>query len=395
VELLFAVLLECTRYILRGQTAFSGEDMQHWRAIVGAVAVIVVVLGALAWVKWTQIQAMVQQSAQAQVPPASVSVALVQEMPWPEEVQAVGTVTALQGTTVRAEVPGRVERLAFDSGDRVRAGQVLVVQDAREERAQYQAAQAAADLAALELARGRRLAAEAVLAQAELDRLEAAARQARAQAEALAALVAKKTIRAPFDGMLGIRRVSLGQSLAAGDAIVDIQQVEPVQVEFSVPQEQAARLSVGLPVEVEVDGGRHTGRLQSIEPQADPATRMVRALVRLEGAAGGLRPGMFVRVTVRQDERRAVLAIPATAVLTAPYGDSVFVVDNATQKTVARQVFVRLGERRGDFVAVLSGLNAGQPVVSSGVFRLRSGQPVVVTDAFTLPFELQPQPANE
>ncbi len=369
--------------------------MQHWRAIVGAVVAIVVVLGALAWVKWTQIQAMVQQGAQAQMPPASVSVALAQEVPWPEEVQAVGTVTALQGTTVRAEVPGRVERLAFDSGDRVRAGQVLVVQDAREERAQHQAAQAAADLAALDLARGRRLVAEAVLAQAELDRLEAAARQTRAQAEALAALVAKKTIRAPFDGVLGIRRVSLGQSLAAGDAVVDIQQVEPVQVEFSVPQEQAAGLSVGLPVEVEAGGERRTGRVQSIEPQADPATRMVRALARLDGAAGGLRPGMFVRVTVRQDERRALLAIPATAVLTAPYGDSVFVVDNATQKAVARQVFVRLGERRGDFVAVRSGLHAGQPVVSSGVFRLRSGQPVMVTSSFGLPFELQPQPANE
>lgn len=369
--------------------------MQHWRAIVGAGFVAVVVLGGLAWIKWTQIQAMVSQGAQARVPPTAVSVALVQEILWPEEVLTVGTVTAVQGTAVRAEVPGRVERLAFDSGDQVRAGQVLVVQDARQEMAELRAARAAADLAALELARGRRLAAEAVLAQAELDRLEATFRQAQAQADALAALVAKKSIRAPFDGILGIRRVSLGQNLAAGDAIVDIQQVEPVQVEFSVPQTQVGRIVSGQLVEVEAVGEKRTGRVHSVEPQADPATRMVRVLARLDGAAGALRPGMFVRVVVRQNETRSALVIPATAVLTAPYGDSVFVVDNGAQGAVARQVFVRLGERRGDFVAVHSGLNSGQPVVSSGVFRLRSGQPVVVTDAVPLSFELQPQPANE
>lgn len=368
--------------------------MRRWRYVAMGLAVAVLVVAGLGGIKWMQFSAMLAQAQQAQVPPATVAVAVVEEIPWPETLEAVGTVTALQGTTVRAEVPGKVARLLFDSGDRVRAGQPLLVQEASEETAQLRAARAAAELARLELARGRRLAAEGVLARAELDRLEAAARQTQAQADALAALVAKKTVRAPFDGELGIRQVSLGQTLAAGDPVVDIQQLEGLRVEFSVPQADAGRLRPGLPVEAVAGETAAAGEIWSVEPRADAGTRTVRAVARLQGGSG-LRPGMFVRVAVRLDETRRALAIPATAVRTAPYGDSVFVVEAAEGGLVARQTFVRLGERRGDYVAVAAGLAPGARVAASGVFRLRSGQAVTVTDAHALPFQLQPTPANE
>jgi membrane fusion protein (multidrug efflux system) len=369
--------------------------MRKISMIVGSVTIALVLVGTLAGIKWMQIQAMVAQAQQMTAPAATVSVALAQSMRWRETLDAVGTVTALQGTVVRAEVSGRIARLAFDSGQKVRAGGVLVVQESTEEAAQLRAAQAAAQLAALDAARGRRLAAEAVISQADLDRLEAVARQSQAQAEALAAHIAKKTVRAPFDGMLGIRRVSLGQSLAPGDAIVEIYQQEPLQVEFSLTQEEAVMVAPGLPVEVELGEKLWPGALHSLEPQADAATRTVRAVARLATAAPDLRPGMFVRVRVIQPEPRTVLAIPATAVLSAPYGDSVFVVEQGPQGQVVRQSFVRLGARQGDFVEVISGLTSGERVVSSGVFRLRSGQQVVVTEEHDLPAQLQPQPANE
>ncbi len=369
--------------------------MQRWRHVAVAGGVAAVLLGGLGGIKWAQIAAMIAQAQQVQMPATSVAVVEVQRMPWPETIDAVGTVTASQGTIVRVEVPGKVAQLLFDSGDRVQGGQPLLVQEAREETAQLQAARAAAELARLDLARGQRLAAERVIARAELDRLEAAARQTQAQAEALAALVAKKTVRAPFDGVLGIRRVSLGQMLSSGDPVVDIQQQGELRVEFSVPQEDAGRLQPGMPVEVIGGQVAGEGRILSVEPQADPATRTVRAVARLEGPPSSLRPGMFVRVVVRRDVQRDVVVIPATAVRTAPYGDSVFVVEETSNGTLARQTFVRLGDRRGDYIAVVAGLEVGKRVVASGVFRLRSGQPVAITDAHALPFQIQPKPANE
>ena len=212
--------------------------------------------------------------------------------------------------------------------------------------------------------------------------------------------MAKKTIRAPFSGRLGIRQVNLGQMLREGDAIVTLQALDPIYLDFSLPQQELGRLHKGLPVRVASDalpGVTLPGRITAINPLVDAATRNVKLQATLENRGERLRPGMFATVTVGLPTRQQLLVIPATAVLYAPYGDSVFVaVADKEHKgaKVLRQQFVRLGEKRGDFVAVTSGVQAGEEIVSTGVFKLRNGQAVVVDNRLAPPFKLAPKPEN-
>ncbi|MDO9583065.1 MAG: efflux RND transporter periplasmic adaptor subunit [Desulfomicrobium sp.] len=374
------------------------------RKIFLAVLLVAVVAGVLAGIKALQIRAMIEQSESFSMPPTVVSTVGAVSASWETVFSAVGSVTAVQGVTMTAEAPGKVVRIDFDSGDRVEAGTVLAQLDISEETARLRALEAGENLARVNLRRIESLVAQRSTAKAEYDAALAEHRQILAQMDALKAFIAKKTIRAPFSGILGIRRINLGQNLGDSDVIVTLTRLDQVHVEFSLPQQQVAPVLPGATVRVTTDalpGQAREGRLSAVEPLADSATRTVRMQAELDNPGEVLRPGMFVNVSVVLPEKREVTLIPSTAVLYAAYSDSVFVVEPAEQAEAGaaegltlRQQFVTLGERRGDFVAVERGLEPGRVVVSTGVFKYRNGQPVVVDNTLAPEFEISPTPEN-
>ena len=373
------------------------------KKIILTIVFLVLLIGALVGLKLQQFQTMFAAGAKMTQPPATVTTHPVTADAWQPTLDAVGSVVAVQGVTVSAEVAGTVQRIAFESGATVRAGEVLVELDDAVEQAQLRSASASADLARLNLERARNLRPRNLVSQSDLDSAEAQAKQANAQVDNIRAVIAKKTIRAPFTGRLGIRLINLGQFLDGGAAIVSLQALEPVYVDFALPQQELARLRVSMVVRVTSDaapGQIFEGKLSVISPEVDALTRNVRLRATLDNRAGRLQPGMYVSVAAVLPTAEQVLMIPATAVLYAPYGDSVFVIEEKKDdKTgdigkVAVQKFVRLGQSRGDFVVVESGLAAGETVVSTGVFKLRNGAAVVIDNALTPDFQLHPKPAN-
>jgi len=374
------------------------------RKILFAVLLVAVVAGVLVGIKALQIRAMIDQTASFSMPPAVVSTVNAVTASWETVFFAVGSVTAVQGVTMTAEAPGKVVRIDFDSGDRVEAGKVLAQLDISEETARLRALEAGEHLARVNLQRIESLVAQRSTAKAEYDAALAEHRQILAQMDALKAFIAKKTIRAPFSGILGLRRINLGQNLGDSDVITTLTRLDSVHVEFSLPQQQVASVLPGATVRVTTDalsGQAREGRLSAVEPLADSATRTVRMQAELDNPGEVLRPGMFVNVNVVLPEKREVTLIPATAVFYAAYSDSVFVVEpaeraeaGAAEGLTLRQQFVTLGERRGDFVAVERGLESGLVVVSTGVFKYRNGQPVVVDNSLAPEFEISPTPEN-
>jgi membrane fusion protein, multidrug efflux system len=375
------------------------------RKIFLVLFLVAIVAGGLVGVKILQIRAMIDQSESFSMPPAVVSTVNATAASWETVYSAVGSVTAVQGLTMTAETPGKVVHIDFDSGDRVEAGDLLAQLDISEETARLRELEAGEHLARVNLRRIESLVAQRSTAKAEYDAALAEHRQILAQIDALKAFIAKKTIRAPFNGVLGIRRINLGQNLGDSDVIVTLQRLDRVFVEFSLPQQQVASVLHGATVRVTTDalpGQDREGRLLAVEPLADSATRMVRMQAELDNPGEILRPGMFVKVGVVLPEVREVTLIPSTAVLYAAYSDSVFVVEpaadssetDATAGLTLRQQFVTLGERRGDFVAVERGLEPGQTVVSTGVFKYRNGQSVVVDNSLAPEFEISPTPEN-
>jgi membrane fusion protein (multidrug efflux system) len=336
-------------------------------------------------------------------PPEAVSAAKVQEVEWERTKAAIGSLVAAQAVTVGTELPGTVREIGFESGATVKRGALLVKLDTSAEQAQLAAAVADASLAKLTLERARKLRAGEVNAQADLDAAEARAKQADAVVAQLRATIAKKTIRAPFDGRVAIRQVELGQVVSPGAAIASLQAVSPIHADFWLPQQALSDLKPGERVQIRTDifpDARWEGAITTINPEVDVATRNVRVRATFENPDGRLRPGMFANVEVISGEKQRLLTIPATAVIFAPYGDSVFAIEERNDgsgktSTVVRQKFVRLGERRGDLVAVATGLNAGEAVVSSGGFKLRNGVAVAVNDALAPEAQLTPKPNNE
>jgi membrane fusion protein (multidrug efflux system) len=359
------------------------------------LAAVVVFVAAIGTVKLRQIQAGMAQAASFQPPPEAVTTTIAKDEHWPATLPAIGSVTAVQGVTVSADLPGIVEDISFDSGRMVQKGEVLLRLDTRQERAQLAAAEAQRTLANANLERARGLREEGVISQAEYDRVAAEQAQAAARVGEIQATIARKTIRAPFGGILGLRQVNLGQYLSGGSAIVALQALRPVYVNFSLPQQEVSRLRVGSEVRVTADGiagGPFTGRITALDSVVDEATRNVQVQATLANPKGELQPGMFVEARVVTGEGAALLALPASAISYAPYGDSVFVVTDAKGPNgeagkVVTQQFVKLGGTRGDQVAVLSGINAGAEVVSSGAFKLRNGAAVRVNN--------EVQPAND
>jgi membrane fusion protein, multidrug efflux system len=363
---------------------------------VGGLVILIVILVA---VKALQIGAMIDQGKKFVPPPETVTSAVVKADSWETTLTSVGTLNAVQGVTVAAELAGKVVEITFESGTPVKKGDILLRQDTSSEDAQLPGAVAQVNLSRTNLERVNQLLAKNLISRSDHDNAVAAADQSEAQAENIRATIAKKTIRAPFSGHLGIRQANLGQILREGDPIVTLQALDPIYVDFTLPQQQLSLVRLGLTVRVTTDAlpaDALPGRITAINPLVDSETRQIKVQATVDNRGEKLRPGMFATVAVGLPARQKVLVIPATAVLYAPYGDSVFIIEDAADNKgkVLRQQFVRLGEKRGDFAAVTSGIREGETVVSTGVFKLRNGQPVVVNNTLAPDFRKAPTPEN-
>jgi membrane fusion protein, multidrug efflux system len=370
------------------------------KKIIFSLAIVLVVIAALAGVKVTQIRTLMAKAAATVTPPEAVSSAVAREEKWQDTLPAVGSIVAVQGVTITAEIPGTVREIAFESGAIVAKDDLLVKLDASSEEAQLRALEAQADLARTNLVRIQSLRTENTVSQSELDQAETSLKQYVANADNVRATIAKKVIRAPFAGRLGIRQVNLGQYLEAAKPIVSLQSQAPVYGDFSLPQQELARLKTGLPVRITTDtypDKVFTGTLTAINPDLDPVTRSVRVQATFENAERLLRPGMFARLEVVFPEQQPVLTIPATSVLSAPYGDSVYVIEpgiNAAGGLVVRQQFIQVGRAKGDYVSVVSGLKPGERVASSGLFKLRNKMSVVESNDLTPKSDKKPTPSD-
>ncbi len=361
---------------------------------------LVILIAILGGIKALQIRAMIDQGKKFVPPPETVTTAAVKSETWDTALTAVGTLNAVQGVTIAAELAGKVVRIEFEPGAAVKKGDILIRQDTSSEEAQLPGVLGQVNLYATNLERANLLLAKGIISRSDRDIAVANAEQAQAQAETIRAAIAKKTIRAPFSGRLGIRQVNLGQILREGDPIVTLQSLDPMFVDFTLPQQQLIQIHPGLPVQVTGDalpGSTINGKITTINPLIDADTRSIKVQATVSNRMEKLRPGMFVSVAVGLPARQQVMIIPATAILYAPYSDSVFVVeekkDGKGEKTL-RQQFVRLGEKRGDFIAVTTGLKEGETVVTTGVFKLRNGQSVVVDNKLAPDFQQSPKPEN-
>jgi membrane fusion protein (multidrug efflux system) len=371
--------------------------------VVLSVVIVLVVAGNLAGVKGLQIKKMIAAGKAFSQPPETISSVVVREEKWQSTLTAIGSITAVQGVTVTPDIPGTVREIAFESGAVVSKGDLLVRLDTSLEEAQLRSIESQVELARVNAVRERDLRTNNMVSQSELDAAEATLKQNVANADAIRATIEKKTIRAPFSGRLGIRLVNLGQYLDVGKPIVSLQSLSTVYAEFSMPQQELGRLKTGMTVRLTADtypGKQFEGSLTAINPDLDASTRSVGLQATFTNADQSLRPGMFVRVEVLLPEELPVLVIPATAVLSAPFGDSVYVIDSLTStntgkaELVARQQFIRAGRSRGDFLSVETGLKPGERIVSAGQFKLRNGVVVVENNELVPKSENAPKPSD-
>jgi len=364
------------------------------------LGIVFAIIAGLGYYKYHTIK--VAMSTPWSQPPEAVTTVVAKQESWLASETAIGTVVAVQGVMLSADLPGVVQKITFDSGRWVKEGELLVSLDVSQEKAQLAAAEAQSDLANMNLDRAKDLREKQVISQAEYDNWEAEAKRAAATAESYRATISRKTIRAPFAGRLGIRQVNLGQYLAGGDPIVQLQSTDPIYVNFSVPQQDVNLLNVGAEVNVSIeglDGNAATGKVTAVNSVINPDTRNVEVQAEFRNPKGVLRPGMFAQVQVMGTISSDIVALPVSAINYAPYGDSVFIVEDVTGqdgKTYkgVRQQFVKLGPGRGDQVAVLTGIKPGEEIVSSGVFKLRPGAAVEVNNSVTPSNDPAPKPED-
>ena len=366
------------------------------------LAAVLVALGGLAFIKYRQVQTAVAASSNFQPPPEAVTSIVAKETSWSNTIGVIGTMEAVHGVTVSADLPGTVSKINFESGKAVKSGDILVELDTRQEHAQLASWQAQHELANLNYDRAKNLASAGVVSRQDYDRANADQRQMEANVAEVKAIIERKTIRAPFSGILGLRKVNLGQYLAAGAPIVSLQSLDPIYVDFGVPQEAALKVQVGRPLVVtsdDVPGRVFQGRVTALDSQIDQTTRNIQVQATLPNPGGKLRPGMFVQVAATWGQPGTFITLPASAISYAPYGDSVFVITDMKDPKGqiyrgVRQQFVKVGPARGDQVAVLSGLKPGEEVVTSGVFKLRNGAAVQVNNKVQPENNPAPKPAD-
>ncbi len=367
-------------------------------AMLGLMLLFIVAIGSY---KVWQIRTGMAMAAKFAPPPAAVTTAIAKTERWQPVLSAVGSLKAVNGITVSTDLAGIISQISFKSGATVKKGDPLVKLDTQQEEAALHAAEARQNLAKISLGRQRTLQSSGVVAQSEYDAAESEFNQATAAVDAAHALIARKTIVAPFDGLLGIRQVDLGQYLDVGAPIVQLQSTDPIYVNFALPQESFEQIAVGKKLRVKVNGvtgNQFDGEITAIDARLDESTRNLTIQGTVANAENRLRPGMFVNVEMLQPEQD-VISVPASSISYAPYGDSVFIVkqkpgaDGKPAAEVEQQV-VKTGPSRGDQVSILSGVKEGDEVVSSGVFKLRGGIPVQVNNSVQPENEANPNPPN-
>jgi membrane fusion protein, multidrug efflux system len=352
------------------------------------LALVVALVSGLGFIKYRQVETAVRAGAGYQPPPEAVTTIVAKQEQWTSGMNGIGSVEAVQGVTVAADLPGTVAKIHLDSGKSVHEGDVLVELDTRQERAQLASLEAQRDLAKVNYDRYQELVRQGVISRQDYDKASADQRQTDANVAEIKATIERKTIRAPFSGILGIRKINLGEYLAAGAPIVSLQALNPIYVDFGVPQQNAGQVQVGRTVKVTREalaGQVFSGRVTALDSVIDSNTRNIQVQATLPNPGGKLRPGMFVQVDLNLGASQPAITLPASAISYAPYGDSVFVVTDlkdpkGNSYKGVRQQFVKVGPARGDQVAILSGLNPGDEVVSSGVFKLRNGAAVTVNN---------------
>jgi membrane fusion protein (multidrug efflux system) len=375
--------------------------MRYLIVIVG----LVVLIGGLVAIKGAQIGMLIgmgEAAKKAGPPPEVVGTTVAQKQTWENTLTAVATVVTAKGVALSNDAPGIVSRIHFESGDLVKQGEILVELDTSVERAQLASLKARRDLADISQKRSRALAASGAAAQSQVDADESAFKSLSADAGALSAQIARKVIRAPFTGKLGIRTVNLGQYLPPGTTVTTLEAEKSIFVDFALPQEDLPKLRSGMTVRALLAGSATPlaeGVISAIDPAVDPLSRTIKVRASLPGVDEKLRPGMFLRVAVVLPGNNEVVAVPQTAIVHASYGDSVFVGEDkpgpdGKARKVAQQQFVKLGTTRGDFVSVVDGLKADQEVVTAGAFKLRNGIPLKVNNQGAPVPSLEPHPEN-
>ena len=368
-----------------------------------SLLIVVLIVTGLAGVKALQVKTLIAAGKSFTPPPESVSSVVVRQARWQSTLTAIGSVTAVEGVNVTTELAGLIREIDFESGSVVSNNAVLVRLDTSSEEAQLRAIQAQLELALINLERERKLRSENMVSQSDLDTAEATVKQNQANADSIQTTIDKKTLRAPFAGRLGIRQINLGQYLDVGKPIVSLQSLTPIYANFSLPQQELANLTTGMRVRLITDAfadRTFEGKLSAINPDLDQSTRSVALQATFENPEQLLRPGMFARVEVLLPEEKEELIIPATSVVSAPYGDSVYVIEtksdthNGKPSQSVRQQFVRTGRARGDFIAVESGLKVGDKIVSAGVFKLRPGMAVVENNQLAPKSSETPKPSD-
>ena len=367
--------------------------------VLGIALLVIAVIGG---VKIFQIRSVIAFYSK-QVPPAqAVTTTIVKEQAWPNVIRAIGSLEAVNGVVLSADLPGVVGRINFESGANARTGDVLVQIFAEQEDALIKSAEAKRDLAAITLSRQKELLIKQSTAKADYDTAEANYRDMVATVANARATLSRKTIKAPFDGVLGIRKVQVGQYVNSGDQIISLQALDPIRVNFSLPQQALANIHPGSTVQIKSDAtgtAVFTGTVNAVNSKVDEATRTIQAQATLANTGTQLLPGMFVNVEVQLPDEQSLLPVPTTAINYAPYGNSIFIVEEMKDKDGksfkgVRQQFVTTGPKRGDLVAVLKGLKVGEEVVTSGVFKLQNGGPVVVNNSVQPGSDPSPQPTD-
>ncbi len=364
------------------------------------LVIMLALVGGLGFVKFKQVEAAIEQGKNFKIPPTAVTTVVVKKETWPSTLSVIGTAAAIQGVTVSADLPGTIDKIHFESGEWVKEGDILVELDIRQERAQLASLEAQRDLAKINYGRAQELVKQGVIARQDFDNATSQQKATEAQVGDIKAAIARKTIHAPFSGVLGIRQVSLGQYLAAGQAIVSLQTLSPIYVNFGVPQQDMGRMIPGHVLRVtnsDLPGMGFTGRITALDSVISEQTRNIQVQAIVTNKENKLRPGMFVQVELPMGSPREVVPLPGSAINYAPYGDSVFVVTDmkdpkGNSYRGVRQQVVKIEGSRGDQVAIVSGLNPGDEVVSSGVFKLRNGAPVVINNTVKPNNDAAPKP---
>lgn len=363
---------------------------------------LVLLIGLLAGVKVQQFMAMAEMGASMMPPPEVIATGDVTQEQWEQTLRSVGTLEAVRGVTITADLSGRVEVINFVSGAEVKKGDLLLQQNIESEQAQLSAAEANLALAKANLSRSKELLAKKVVSQSQYDAAEAEFKAALAQVENVQVTIRKKSVRAPFEGKLGIRQVNLGQDIQQGEPIVTLQTSDPMLVNFNLPQKDLAVLALNQVVRLVTDavpGHTYTGKITAINPEVSARSRNVLVQAQLDNDNARLLPGMFATVEVVMPEKRTVVSVPVTAVRYATYGDSVFVIEkdkneDGSEALIAKQQFVQLGEARGDFIEILKGVKAGTTVATAGLFKISNGASVAVNNEVAPNYELSPNPLD-